>query len=419
MPIQKITSGIIQDGAVAAADIVSVSNTAISGLITASQIAAVNGSVITANTIANSAIQTGAVENYMSAAGLGFGMRNRIINGAMVISQRSNTTATTVNTNDVYTLDRFKAWASGGGVFTVTQSSTAPTGFNNSALITVTTADASIAAGDNYRFAQAIEGYNIADFGFGTASASTVTLSFWVRSNITGTFGGSLYSVGGTRAYVFNYTINAANTFEYKTVTIAGDTSGTWGTVNSTGITVYFDLGSGSNYENATGSWVAAEKFRTSGNATLISTLSNTWYITGVQLEKGSTATSFDYRPYGTEVSLCQRYYEKSYNLDVVPGTSGAAGGTGFGGSNTGTTTGFLGTSFVSYKVTKRVAGTITGWDNAGAIGKASRFQLGISGADNQNWTLSSSGTQSFQVYSSGTSSDTGFTYSWSCDSEL
>ena len=240
-----------------------------------------------------------------------FGFKNRIINGAMVISQRNGTSATTVNGNDIYTLDRFKGWASGGGVFTVTQSTTAPTGFNNSSLITVTTADASIAAGDNYRFAQPIEGYNIADLGFGTASASTVTLSFWVRSNITGTFGGSLYSVGGTRAYVFNYTINAANTFEYKTVTIAGDTSGTWGTVNSTGITVYFDLGSGSNYENATGSWVAAEKFRTSGNATLISTLSNTWYVTGVQLEKGSTATSFDYRPYGTELNLCQRYYSE------------------------------------------------------------------------------------------------------------
>jgi hypothetical protein len=246
---------------------------------------------------------------FNSASSMGF--KNRIINGAMVISQRNGTSATTVNGNDIYTLDRFKGWASGGGVFTVTQSTTAPTGFNNSALITVTTADASIAAGDNYRFAQPIEGYNIADFGFGTASASTVTLSFWVRSSITGTFGGSLYSVSGTRAYVFNYTISAANTWEQKTVTIAGDTSGTWGTTNSFGITVYFDLGSGSNYENATGSWVAAEKFRTSGNATLISTLSNTWYVTGVQLEKGSTATSFDYRPYGTELALCQRYFQK------------------------------------------------------------------------------------------------------------
>jgi hypothetical protein len=239
-----------------------------------------------------------------------FGFKNRIINGAMVISQRNGTSATTVNGNDIYTLDRFKGWASGGGVFTVTQSTTAPAGFNNSALVTVTTVDSSIAAGDNYRFAQTIEGYNIADFGFGTASASTVTLSFWVRSSITGTFGGSLYSVSGTRSYVFNYTISAANTWEQKTVTIAGDTSGTWGTTNSYGITVYFDLGSGSNYENATGSWVAAEKFRTSGNATLISTNGATFYITGVQLEKGSTATSFDYRPYGTELALCQRYYQ-------------------------------------------------------------------------------------------------------------
>jgi hypothetical protein len=306
---------------------VSVANTAITGNIISSQIASVSGSVITANTIANSAIQTGAVENYMSAQGLGFGMRNRIINGAMVISQRNGTSATTVNGNDIYTIDRFKGWASGGGVFTVTQSSTAPTGFANSALITVTTADASIAAGDNYRFAQTIEGYNIADLGFGTASASTVTLSFWVRSSITGTFGGSLYSVAGTRAYVFNYTINAADTWEKKTVTIAGDTSGTWGTTNSFGITVYFDLGSGSNYENATGSWVAAEKFRTSGNATLISTLSNTWYITGVQLEKGATATSFDYRPYGTELILCQRYYVKTFPMSTVP-----ANGVGYDG---------------------------------------------------------------------------------------
>jgi hypothetical protein len=253
-----------------------------------------------------------------SAYGGGFAFRNRIINGDMRISQRNGTSATTVNGNDIYTLDRFKGWANGGGVFTVTQSTTAPTGFNNSSLITVTTADASIAAGDNYRFAQAIEGYNIADLGFGTANASTVTLSFWVRSSITGTFGGSLYSVSGTRSYVFNYTISAANTWEQKTVTIAGDTSGTWGTTNSYGITVYFDLGSGSNYENATGSWVAAEKFRTSGNATLISTLNNTLYLTGVQLEKGSTATSFDYRPYGQELALCQRYYYKVIGEQAV-----------------------------------------------------------------------------------------------------
>jgi hypothetical protein len=296
------------------------------------------------NALAEASGGTGTTTGY-------YGFKNRIINGAMVISQRNGTSATTVNGNDIYTLDRYKGWASGGGVFTVTQSTTAPTGFNNSSLITVTTADASIAASDNYRFAQVIEGYNIADLGFGTASASTVTLSFWVRSSITGTFGGSLYSVSGTRAYVFNYTISAANTWEQKTVTIAGDTSGTWGTTNSFGITVYFDLGSGSNYENATGSWVAAEKFRTSGNATLISTLSNTWYVTGVQLEKGSTATSFDYRPYGTEIQLCQRYYELLSDTGTGTGAFAFAGYGGSGGTST---------QQMMFKATKRATPSIT-----------------------------------------------------------
>ncbi len=247
-----------------------------------------------------------------------FGFKNRIINGAMAISQRNGTSATSVSGNDVYTIDRYKGWANGGGVFSVTQSTTAPAGFANSALITVTTADASIAAGDNYRFAQPIEGYNIADFGFGASGASTITLSFWVRSSVTGTFGGSFYSSPATRSYVFNYTISSANTWTYITTTATGDTSGSWNNTNGAGLTIYFDLGSGSNYENATGSWVGSEKFRTSGNATLISTLSATWYVTGIQVEKGSTATSFDYRSYGQELLLAQRYYEIGGNSNSV-----------------------------------------------------------------------------------------------------
>jgi len=236
--------------------------------------------------------------------------RNKIINGAMTISQRNGTSATSVSGNDVYTIDRYKGWANGGGVFSVTQSTTAPSGFSNSALITVTTADSSIAASDNYRFAQVVEGYNIADLNYGASGASTVTLSFWVRSSVTGTFGGSFYSSPATRSYVFNYTISSANTWTYITTTATGDTSGSWNNTNGQGMTIYFDLGSGSNYENATGSWVGSEKFRTSGNATLISTLNATLYITGVQLEAGTTASPFEYRQYGTELQLCQRYCE-------------------------------------------------------------------------------------------------------------
>jgi len=272
-----------------------------------------------------------------------FGFKNRIINGGMTIDQRNAGASVSVNGNDIYTLDRFKGWANGGGVFSVQQSSTAPANFTYSALLTVTTADASVAAGDNYRWAQAIEGYNVADLAFGTANAKTITVSFWVRSNLTGTYGGSIYSATASRSYVYQYTISSANTWEQKTVTIPGDTSGSWNTTNGNGMVMYFDLGSGSTYQNATGVWVSGEKFSTSGNASWIGTLSNNLYITGVQLEVGSQATSFDFRDYGREFILCQRYYETG--IGYVLGNAPAAGYY-LGGPN-------------GFRVTKRTSPTV------------------------------------------------------------
>jgi hypothetical protein len=257
-----------------------------------------------------------------------FGFKNRIINGNMVIDQRNNGSSVSVSGNDIFTLDRYKGWANGGGIFSVQQSSTAPINFTKSALLTVTTADSSISAGDNYRWAQAIEGYNVADFSFGTANAKTITVSFWVRSNLTGTYGGSIYSATASRSYVYQYTINSANTWEQKTVTIAGDTTGSWNTTNGNGMVVYFDLGSGSNYQNATGSWVSGEKFSTSGNASWIGTLSNNLYISGIQVETGTKATSFDVRDYGRELNLCQRYYELLFQFTAKATTTDAAEGT-------------------------------------------------------------------------------------------
>jgi hypothetical protein len=318
MPIQKITSGIIQDGAVAAADIVSVSNTAISGLITASQIAAVNGSVITANTVANSAIQTGAVENYMNAAGLGFGMRNRIINGAMVIDQRATSLI-----DYGYATDRWSYNPAAASKATVAQSSTAPAGFNKSLLVT-SSAATTPGSTDVYIIEQKIEGYNIADLGFGTANASTITISFWVRSSLTGTFGGALGNAGPDRSYPFTYTINAANTFEYKTVTIAGDTSGTWATTNGAAFRVCFSLGCGSSRSGTAGAWTGTSNiFSATGATSVVGTNGATFYITGVQLEKGSTATSFDYRDYGREFILCQRYFQVFTALTMEGYSSG------------------------------------------------------------------------------------------------
>jgi hypothetical protein len=243
----------------------------------------------------------------------GVGFRNRIINGDMRIDQRNAGAAVTVNAStDFFPIDRFVGYGTAtDGVFTLQQSTTAPAGFVNSIVATVTTADASVGTSEYYFLSQRIEGTNVADLGFGTANAKTVTLSFWVRSSLTGTFGGCLGNGGFNRSYPFLYTISVANTWEYKTVTIPGDTTGTWLTTTGIGMRVYWDFGSGSNNVNTADAWVGAGEVGATGGVKLISTLNATWYVTGVQLEVGSVATPFERRPYGTELALCQRYFVK------------------------------------------------------------------------------------------------------------
>jgi hypothetical protein len=240
-------------------------------------------------------------------------MRNRIINGAMVIDQRNAGASVTINAASfTYTLDRWRSFGQAtDGVFTVQQDTSAPSGFVNSAKITVTTADTSIGVDQGYNFQQSIEGYNTADLGFGTANAKTVTLSFWVRSSLTGTFGGALRNSANNRTYPFSYTISSVDTWEQKSVTIAGDTTGTWLTTNGTGINVLFSLGAGSDFLTTGGSWNAVNRQGVTGQVNLIGTNGATFYITGVQLEKGTQATSFEYRQYQQELALCQRYYYK------------------------------------------------------------------------------------------------------------
>ena len=249
----------------------------------------------------------------VSSAGV-YGFKNRIINGAMVIDQRNAGAALTVNSGatNFFGCDRFSSTGQAtDGVFTIQQSSIAPTGFTNSLLSTVTTADSSIGASQYYIAArQKIEGLNVADLGWGTASAATVTLSFWVRSSVTGTFGGALLNSAANRSYPFTYTINSANTWEKETITIAGDTSGTRLTTNGVGIDIIWSIGMGSTLSGTSGAWAGATYFSATGATNLMATNGATFYITGVQLEKGSTATSFDYRPYGTELALCQRYFQ-------------------------------------------------------------------------------------------------------------
>ncbi len=238
-------------------------------------------------------------------------LRNRIINGNMVIDQRNSGASVTPTSDGVYTLDRWQVSLSAASKFSVQRSSTAPAGFINSTIIT-SLSSYSVAVGDYFMFSQPIEGLNVTDFGWGSASAQTVTLSFWVRSSLTGTFGGAIQNSAQNRAYPFSYTISSANTFEYKTVTIPGDTSGTWLTTNGVGLFVRFGLGVGSTYSGTAGSWAGAQLFSATGATSVVGTNGATFYLTGVQLEVGTQATPDEWRPYTTELQLCQRYYFSS-----------------------------------------------------------------------------------------------------------
>jgi hypothetical protein len=244
-----------------------------------------------------------------ASTGVSPGFRNRIINGAMVIDQR-NAGASVTPANDAYTLDRWQVNISDSSKFTIQQDAgavTPPVGFTDYLGVTSSSAF-SLAAGSYFVLDQKIEGFNVADLGWGTANAKTVTLSFWVRSSLTGTFGGVLRNSAENRSYPYTYTISSANTWEQKSVTIAGDTSGTWLTTNGVGIYVGFGLGVGTTYSGTAGAWAGSTFASATGATSVVSTNGATFYITGVQLEVGSTATSFDTRSYGTELQLCQRY---------------------------------------------------------------------------------------------------------------
>jgi hypothetical protein len=253
-------------------------------------------------------------------------MKNRIINGAQNINQRG----VSVTSAGTYVTDRWQ-WDSNTTTATLTfaQSTVAPTGFTNSLGITVGTADTSIAAGDLIDFRHWIEGNNVADFGFGTASAVPFTVSFLVRSSIVGTYGTSFRNSDASRVYVSTFTINVANTWEQKTITVAGDTSGTWLTDTGRGLGMNICLTGGTTYQTTAGVWTGAGNFRTtSAQANLAGTSGATFYITGVQLEKGSVATAFDYRSIGQETALCQRYYwqvpkSSDYGAALPPMTTG------------------------------------------------------------------------------------------------
>jgi len=275
------------------------------------------------------------------AAASPYVLKNRIINGDMRIDQRN---AGASGTALSYTVDRFFYDASQASKGTWQQNAgsvTPPTGFTNYLGFTSSSAY-SVLAGDYFIFGHYIEGYNVADLDFGKATAKTVTLSFWVRSSLTGTFGGALVNSSANRSYAFSYSIPTANTWTQISVTVAGDTTGTWLTTNNLGLMVRFGLGVGTTYSGTAGAWAATQYLSATGATSVVGTNGATWYITGVQLEVGSTATPFERRLYNQELANCQRYYFKSGSFSSL-----VYNGAGVYSS-------------YQFKVTMRVAPTVT-----------------------------------------------------------
>ena len=303
------------------------------GVVTSASNVAISGAGITANTVANSAFQTGSVENYSRDQYLSIN-RNKLINGDMRIDQRYSGANTVIPAyTATYVMDRWFGYAQpNASKFSMQQvnsantsasnyeANSAPNGYTNSLKVNSTTA-MSVSTDEIYFVTQRIEGFNAYRLGWGAAGAKTVTLSFWVKSSVTGTLGGSIHNSANDYSYPFTYSIVAANTWEQKFITITGATAGSWKTDFNTGIQINFALATGSSYRASAGSWAAtANIFGATGQTNVLASQGNTWYLTGVQFEVGGTASNFEYRHYGAELNLCQRYYQNHVNGALFSG---------------------------------------------------------------------------------------------------
>jgi hypothetical protein len=337
----------------------------------------------------------------------------------MVIDQR-NAGATVVPATSAYTVDRWYFQITQASKVTVGQNYggvTPPAGFSKYLGAKITTAYA-FAASDYTIINQPIEGYNFADLNWGTANAKAATLSFWVYSSVTGTFGGSVQAAAGARSYPFTYTISVASTWELKSVTIAGDTSGSYNTTTGVGLYVTLSLGAGSTFMGTAGSWSGSNYLSATGANNITNTLNATFYVTGVKLEVGSIATPFVPDDYQVSLGKCQRYYEKSYNIDVVPGTSTSVGICGGTATTASASTGYV-LSMVTLKITKRATPTVVFYDAVGTSGCLTRNNVGVGNADGATAAITVAGQYGFGGYSVSGTSATSAQFQFTASAEL
>ncbi len=309
------------------------SDTGVSTVTFNSNISSSSATITDINTTRISGVSTAGITTaYIGSVNDGpiSGFRNLITNGEMVLDQRNSGSSVTINSDGfggrLFPVDRFPVQRAGTIVITAQQDTVAPPNFQNSVKLTVTTADSSVAATDYAFINHRLEGYTASPLRYGTSAAKQATLSFWVRSSVTGTYCIGISNYADNRAHVKEYTINSADTWEYKTITITGDTTGTWEKTNSGGMNISWTLLAGSDYQATANTWHTSVKLATSSQTQWGSTSSATFYLTGVQLELGTTASTFERRSYGQELSLCERYYQiKEYNggtVNMYPGST-------------------------------------------------------------------------------------------------
>jgi hypothetical protein len=342
--------------------------------------------------------------------------RNRIINGNMVIDQRNAGASVTPATGD-YTLDRWAARLTQASKFSVQQNAgsvTPPAGFSNYLGVTSLSAY-SVGATDYFAIQQVIEGYNVADLGWGLTSPQPATLSFWVRSSLTGTFSGSLLNNAGTANYLYTYSIPAANTWTYITVSIpASSISGTFtSTTNGFGINCYWSLGAGSSVSGSTtGSWNSSLYRSATGAVSVVGTSGATFYITGVQFEVGTKATPYEMQIYSDQLAQCQRYYSKSYDITTVPGTT-VSGGAAWNYITMAASVGDIGVS-IPFKITMRTTPTVVWYSpdtgTSGVCGSAGGDKTAIS---------QYIGTSSIAVYINANNNNGQVRAHWTASAEL
>jgi hypothetical protein len=341
------------------------------------------------------------------------GVRNLIINGDMRIDQRNSGSSVTLPSNsNYYTIDRFAFTINQASKMSAQQVTDAPTGFVNSLKVTTTSAY-TVTASDYFVVRQDIEGQNISHLDWGSSNAKTITLSFYVKSSLTGTFGGSLKNSSANKSYPYTYTIDSANTWERKTITIEGETAGTWLTTNGRGIMVNFGLGVGSTFSGTSGAWASSNYLSATGATSVVGTASATWQVTGIQLEVGDTATEFEHRPYDMELARCQRYYEKSYQEGVTVPTNTYDGSYVFAPSTTTNNQ----HQYVTYTVRKRANGTVTGYNPADSnTSNPIRYST-----SNKPWNQFRKSQNGFAFHVNNSSIVTnGTSYvQWVCDAEL